>query len=158
MLQWLGGVGIIVMALAVLPILSVGGMQLFQTEAFDAPDKVVPRATQLAGGIGLVYVALTILWAIALWGAGMPGFDAMAHAMTTLATGGYSTKDASVAHFANPLAEWIIIAGMIVGSLPFVYYLRAVQGHITGIWRDGQVRWFFGPWPWRRRWLPAGSF
>ena len=142
LLQWLGGVGIIVMALAVLPILSVGGMQLFQTEAFDAPDKVVPRATQLAGGIGLVYVALTVVWAIALWGAGMPGFDAMAHAMTTLATGGYSTKDASVAHFANPLAEWIIIAGMIVGSLPFVYYLRAVQGHIRGIWRDGQVRWF----------------
>ena len=142
LLQWLGGVGIIVMALAVLPMLSVGGMQLFQTEAFDAPDKVVPRAAQLAGGIGGIYVFLTFIWAVSLWLAGLPGFDAIVHAMTTIATGGYSSKDASIGHFANPTAEWIIIAGMIVGSLPFVYYLRMMRGHLTPILRDGQVRWF----------------
>jgi len=142
LLQWLGGVGIIVMALAVLPMLSVGGMQLFQTEAFDTPDKVLPRAAQLAGGIFVIYVLLTGIWALGLWLAGLPGFDAIAHAMTTIATGGYSTKDGSVGHFANATAEWIIIAGMIVGSLPFVYYLRMVRGELTPVLRDSQVKWF----------------
>ena len=64
LLQWLGGIGIITMALAVMPMLSVGGMQLFKTEAFDAPDKVVPRATELASNIGIVYVGLTVVWAL----------------------------------------------------------------------------------------------
>ena len=127
-LQWLGGIGIIVMALAVLPMLSVGGMQLFRTEAFDTPDKVLPRAATLAGGIGAIYLGVTFLCAMALWLAGMSGFDAVAHAMTTIATGGYSTHDASVGHFNSQLVEWIIIAGMIVGSLPFVYYLQTVRG------------------------------
>jgi trk system potassium uptake protein TrkH len=144
LLQWLGGVGIIVMALAVLPMLSVGGMQLFQTEAFDAPDKVLPRAAQLAGGIGTVYVSLTFLWAVALWAAGMEVFDALTHSMTTIATGGYSTKDASVGYFNSAAVDWIIVAGMIVGSLPFVHYLRIVRGDAAGLRRDSQVRWFFG--------------
>ena len=99
LLQWLGGVGIIVMAMAVLPMLSVGGMQLFRTESFDTADKVVPRAAQLAGGIGLVYAGLTASWAIMLSFAGMSNFDAIAHAMTTIATGGYSTKTASIGAF-----------------------------------------------------------
>jgi trk system potassium uptake protein TrkH len=143
LLQWLGGIGIIVMALAVLPMLSVGGMQLFQTEAFDTPDKVVPRAAQLAGGISGIYLALTAAWAAGLWAAGLPGFDAIAHAMTTIATGGYSTKDASVGHFDNVVVDWIVVAGMIVGSLPFVYYLRMMRGSIRPIFRDSQVKWFF---------------
>jgi len=143
LLQWLGGIGIIVMALAVLPMLSVGGMQLFQTEAFDTPDKVVPRAAQLAGGISGIYLALTAAWAAGLWAAGMPGFDAIAHAMTTIATGGYSTKDASVGHFDNAVVDWIVVVGMIIGSLPFVYYLRMMRGSIRPIFRDSQVKWFF---------------
>ena len=142
LLQWLGGVGIIVMALAMLPMLSVGGMQLFQTEAFDAPDKVLPRAAQLASGIGGVYVGLTFIWTVALWYAGMDGFDAVAHAMTTIATGGYSTRDASIGHFNDPIIDWIIVVGMIVGSLPFVHYLRIVRGDTKGLARDSQVRWF----------------
>jgi trk system potassium uptake protein len=141
-LQWLGGIGIIVMALAVLPMLSVGGMQLFRTEAFDTPDKVLPRAATLAGGIGAIYLGVTFLCAMALWLAGMSGFDAVAHAMTTIATGGYSTHDASVGHFNSQLVEWIIIAGMIVGSLPFVYYLQTVRGDITSLIHDSQVHWF----------------
>ncbi len=142
LLQWLGGIGIIVMALAVLPMLSVGGMQLFQTEAFDAPDKVLPRAAQLAGGIGGIYLVLTFAWAVALWFAGMEGFDAVAHAMTTIATGGYSTKDASVGYFNTPAIDWIVTGGMIVGSLPFVHYLRIARGDLRGLFRDSQVRWF----------------
>lgn len=142
LLQWLGGVGIIVMALAMLPMLSVGGMQLFQTESFDTPEKVLPRAAQLASGIGTVYVTLTFVWAVALWLAGMSGFDAMTHAMTTIATGGYSTRDASVGYYASAAVDWIVIAGMIVGSLPFVHYLRLARGESFRLTRDSQVRWF----------------
>jgi len=72
----------------------------------------------------------------------MPGFDAVAHAMTTLATGGYSTKDGSIGHFADARVDWIVTAGMIVGSLPFVHYLRMMRGSGSGLWRDTQVRWF----------------
>ena len=143
LLQWLGGIGIIVMALAVLPMLSVGGMQLFQTEAFDAPDKVVPRAAQLAGGISGIYLAFTAILAAALWVAGLSGFDAIAHAMTTIATGGYSTHDNSVGHYNSSLVDWIIFFGMIVGSLPFVYYLRMMRGSLRPLFQDSQVKWFF---------------
>ena len=142
LLQWLGGVGIIVMAMAMLPMLSVGGMQLFRTEAFDTPDKVLPRAAQLAGGIFAIYLVMTALCAVALWISGFNGFDAITHSMTTIATGGYSTKDSSIGHFNNPVAEWIIIAGMIIGSLPFVYYLRVVRGDLSPIIHDSQVKWF----------------
>ena len=141
-LQWLGGVGIIVMAMAILPMLSVGGMQLFRTEAFDAPDKVLPRAAQLAGGIFAIYFILTGVCALGLWLTGFNGFDAITHAMTTIATGGYSTKDGSIGYFQNAGADWIIIAGMIIGSLPFVYYLRVVHGDLTSILKDSQVKWF----------------
>ena len=143
LLQWLGGIGIIVMALAVLPMLSVGGMQLFQTEAFDAPDKVVPRAAQLAGGISGIYLTFTAILAAALWIAGLSGFDAIAHAMTTIATGGYSTHDNSVGHYNSSLVDWIIFFGMIVGSLPFVYYLRMMRGSLRPLFQDSQVKWFF---------------
>ena len=142
LLQWLGGVGIIVMAMAVLPMLSVGGMQLFRTESYDTADKVVPRATQLAGGIGLVYAGLTATWAIMLSVAGMSNFDAVAHAMTTIATGGYSTRTASIAAFDSVAIEWIIIFGMIVGSLPFAHYLAMVRGGWRPLLQDPQVRWF----------------
>ena len=143
LLQWLGGVGIIVMAMAMLPILSVGGMQLFRTEAFDTPDKVLPRAAHIAGGIFAIYLFMTGVCALALWTTGFSGFDAIAHAMTTIATGGYSTKDDSIGYFNNPIAEWIIICGMIIGSLPFLYYLRVLRGNLSPIMRDSQVRWFF---------------
>ena len=142
LLQWLGCVGIIVMAMAVLPMLSVGGMQLFRTESYESADKVVPRAAQLAGGIGLVYACLTAIWAIMLSIAGMSNFDAIAHAMTTIATGGYSTKTASIAAFDSVAIEWIIIGGMIVGSLPFAHYLAMVRGGLRPLLQDPQVRWF----------------
>jgi trk system potassium uptake protein TrkH len=122
--------------------LSVGGMQLFKTESFDAADKVIPRATQLAGGIFAVYTGLTLFWTFMLTLAGMPGFDALAHAMTTLATGGYSTKTASIGAFDSQTIELIIIAGMITGSLPFVHYLSLTRGGWKALSADPQVRWF----------------
>ena len=140
-LQWLGGIGIIVMAVAILPILQVGGMQLFRVEAFDA-DKVLPRAAQIAGGISIVYVFLTGLAALVLWMIGLSGFDAIAHAMTSIATGGYSTHDASVGYYNSAAVDWSISTFMILGSLPFVLYLRALRGNVAVLVRDSQVRWF----------------
>ena len=142
LLQWLGGIGIVVMALAVLPMLSVGGMQLFKTESYDSAEKVIPRATQLAGGIFVAYTTLTALWAVMLAVAGMPGFDAIAHAMTTIATGGYSTRTLSIAAFESWLIEIIIITGMIIGSLPFAHYVALTRGGWRNLINDPQVRWF----------------
>ena len=142
LLQWLGGIGIIVMALAVLPMLSIGGMQLFKTESYENPEKVLPRAAELAGGIFIIYTGLTIFWALMLAMAGMSGFDAVAHAMTTLATGGFSTRTASIAAFDNAMIEWLVVGGMIVGSLPFAHYMAFTRGGWKELSRDPQVRWF----------------
>ena len=143
LLQWLGGIGVIVMALAVLPMLSVGGMQLFKTENFETPEKVIPRATGLARGIFLIYSILTVIWSLLLFWSGMSGFDAILHSMTTIATGGYSTKTGSIGSFNSAIIDWIIILGMIVGSLPFVHYLAITRGSIKNLVYDYQVRWFF---------------
>ncbi len=142
LLQWLGGVGIIVMALAVLPMLSIGGMQLFKTESYETPDKVVPKAASFAAGISIVYITLTVIWALMLWGAGMSIFDSIAHAMTTLATGGYSTKSQSLAAFDSSTIEIIIIFGMLVGSLPFVHYLTLTKNGIRNLIKDDQIKLF----------------
>ena len=142
LLQWLGGVGIIVMALAVLPMLSIGGMQLFKTESYETPDKVVPKAASFAAGISIVYITLTVVWALMLWFAGMPLFDSIAHAMTTLATGGYSTRSASLAAFNSSSIEIIVIFGMIVGSLPFVHYLAITKKGLKNLFKDDQVKLF----------------
>lgn len=142
-LQWLGGIGIIVTAIAVLPMLQVGGMQLFRMESSEQSDKALPRAAQISAATAIAYAVLTVACAVALNVAGVPVFDAIAHAMTTVATGGFSTMDASVGGMNNGAAEWIIIAFMVLGSLPFVLYLQAVRGRPMMLWRDTQVRWFF---------------
>lgn len=142
LLQWLGGIGIIVMGIAVLPMLQVGGMQLFRMESSDQSDKAMPRAAQIASAIGIIYLALTVIWIGLFWLAGMSGFDAVAHAMTTIATGGFSTHDASVAYFASPAVDYIATAGMTIGALPFILYLRTLQGNGMALVRDSQVQWF----------------
>ncbi len=142
LLQWLGGIGIIVMAIAVLPLLRVGGMQLFRMESSDQSEKALPRAAQVAGAIGAIYLVLSFVWAMAYWFAGMSGFDAIAHAMTTIATGGFSTYDRSIAHFDSALIDGIATAGMVIGSLPFLLYLAIVQGNPMALLRDSQVQWF----------------
>lgn len=143
LLQWLGGLGIIVMAIAILPILQIGGMQLFKVEAFDTTEKVLPSAAQMGGALTSFYVVVTFVFVLLLWVAGMPAFDAVNHAMTTIATGGFSTRDASVGHFDSATIDYIISAGMIVGSLPFALYLQALRGSLVPLWRDTQVQTFF---------------
>ena len=142
LLQWLGGLGIIVMAVSVLPILQVGGMQMFRAEAFDTPEKILPRAAQLVGALFALYVALTAVCIVLLWLAGMTLLEAMVHAMTTLSTGGYSTSDASVAHFDSESIDYILVVFMIIGSLPFVRLVQVAQGRPRDLWRDQQVRGF----------------
>ena len=144
LLQWLGGIGVIVMAIAIFPMLSVGGMQLFKTENFEAPEKVIPRATSLARGIFLIYSVLTLIWAGLLYFSGMNTFDAILHSMTTIATGGFSTKSNSIGAFDSHLIDWIIIFGMVIGSLPFIHYLAFTRGSFNELIKDSQVRLFLG--------------
>lgn len=143
-LQWLGGVGFIVLAVSVLPMLQVGGNQLFKTEFSDPSGKASPRIASLASGIGMVYIAATALCFVAYWAAGMSGFDAIAHAMTTIATGGFSTADGSIGHFDNANIEWIATLFMIVGSLPFALLLVASRGDPMRVLKSSQVQWFIG--------------
>ncbi|MBH88706.1 MAG: potassium transporter TrkH [Magnetovibrio sp.] len=142
LLQWLGGIGIIVMAIAVFPMLRVGGMQLFRMESSDPSEKALPRAAEIASAISLIYLGLTLVCAIAYWFAGMSGFDAIAHSMTTIATGGYSTTDGSIGSYESWKIDLIAIFGMIVGSLPFILYLKTLQGNYRALWGDTQVQWF----------------
>lgn len=142
LLQWLGGIGIIAMAITVLPLLQVGGMQLFRMESSDKSEKAMPRTAQIAGWTGVIYLGLTLLCATLYWTAGMSGFDAVAHAMTTIATGGFSTHDTSFGFFGSAWIDTIAIAFMLLGSLPFVLYLRAIRGALGSLWRDEQVRLF----------------
>lgn len=139
MLQGMGGAGIIVMAMAVLPFLRVGGMGLFRTESSDRSEKVMPRPAQVATGTFVVYVALIVVCALAYHLAGMSVFDAITHAMPTLATGGFSNYDTSFAYFKSPAIEWVGIVFMTLGSLPFVMYIRLSRGEVGAI-RNSQVR------------------
>jgi trk system potassium uptake protein len=143
-LHWLGGIGIIVVGVAILPILRVGGMQLVRAESSDLSEKILPRAAQIASAIGLIYFALTVLCAALYYMAGMAPFEAAAHAMSSIATGGFSTRDASIGAFASVPVESITIAFMILGSLPFVLYIQATNGQLRPLFTDAQVRWFFG--------------
>ncbi len=142
MLQWVGGVGIIVMAIAMLPYLGVGGMQLFRTESSDRSDKVFPRAGQIATATVVAYLLLSMTCALLYYFSGMTGFEAVTHAMATLATGGYSTSDASFAHFKSPVTHWIATFFMLCGGLPFVVYIQMAFGRPLAIWQDSQARRF----------------
>ena len=136
-MQWLGGIGIIVMAIAILPWLRTGGMQLFHAESSDRSDKPMPRLAQVTAWICLVYLALSTLCAFGYRVTGMTRFDAVVHAMTTIATGGYASSDASFAAFPAA-AQWVAVMFMIAGAAPFLLYVRAVRGDWS-ILRDRQV-------------------
>ncbi len=142
LLQWMGGLGIIVMAIAVLPMLQIGGMQLFRAEAFDTAEKILPRATQISSSITLVFIGFTVTCCILFLIAGMPIDDAVIHAMTTVATGGFSTKDLSIGHFNSAAIDWITIVFMILGCIPFVLYVQMLQGRVRPFFVDSQVRVF----------------
>lgn len=142
--QWMGGLGIIVMAVAVLPMLQIGGMQLFKVEAFETAEKILPRATQISGSLTLVYVALTFACAVMYFFSGMEVDDAVIHSMTTVATGGLSTKDASLGYYESNAVDLTATLFMIIGSIPFILYVQFVRGERQALWRNSQVRVFLG--------------
>ncbi|BCR24032.1 TrkH family potassium uptake protein [Aquipseudomonas alcaligenes] len=143
LLHWLGGIGFIAMAVAILPMLRIGGMRLFQTESSDRSDKVMPRSHMVAKYMVLAYVGLSSLAVLAFWLAGMNLFDAINHAMSAIATGGFSTSDASLGHWDQPAVHWVAVLVMILGSLPFVLYVATLRGNYKALLRDQQVRGFF---------------
>ncbi|WP_460274629.1 TrkH family potassium uptake protein [Celeribacter sp. ULVN23_4] len=138
MLQWFGGVGIIVVAMVFLPELKVGGMQVFRSEAFETDGKVLPRAGEIAARISVIYLALTFACFFGYLLVGMSVFDAVNHALTTLSTGGFSTRDASFGAFQGP-AEYVSSFFMILASLPFVRYVQLLAGTAKPFWRDTQI-------------------
>lgn len=141
-LQWIGGIGIIVTAMAILPMLNIGGMQLFRLESSDMGDKILPKAASLAAAIGMIYLLLTILCAAGYMYVGMNTFDAIAHAMTTIATGGFSTSDASLGGFMDNGADLVCIAFMLAGAMPFGVYLLSWQKNFRPALSDPQMRGF----------------
>lgn len=141
MLQWFGGLGIVVVAIVFLPTLRVGGMQFFRSEAFDTLGKILPRAGQIARSLTWIYVTLTLLCFLAYVYSGMSSFDAIVHAMTTLATGGMANYDASFGVF-GAATHYVAVVFMILAALPFVRYVQFAAGSAKPIFRDPQVRGF----------------
>lgn len=143
LLQRVGGIGIIVISIAILPYLRVGGMRMFSTESSDWSDKTLHHAQEFIQNIGLLYVGLTMLAMLCYWLAGMGLFDAVVHAMTTLSTGGYSTHDSSMGYFNDrPLILWFASLFMLLGSLPFSLFVAFVHGKKNALLGDSQVRGF----------------
>ena len=140
-MQWLGGVGIIVMATTVLPLLKVGGMQVFKTDSSE-PEKLLPKTIEVASVIILIYTTLTISCMAIYWLQGMTVFDSIAHALTTLATGGFSTHNESIGYFKSPGIEFTSIVFIILGSLPFITYLKFIKGNRKIFFTDIQIKGF----------------
>ncbi|NHK26629.1 TrkH family potassium uptake protein [Parvularcula flava] len=142
MSQWIGGIGIIVMAIFILPFLRVGGMQLFRVESWEGTEKIFPHTTALIGWIFAVYVFFSIACFLLYVAGGMSEYDALNHMMTTVSTGGYSTHDASFGYFDSAFLEWVCIVFMTLGALPFLFFLKLV--FVRGQTREGdsQVEFF----------------
>lgn len=144
-LQWIGGIGIIVTAIAILPQLRVGGMQLFQLESSDMSGKFLPRVTEIATQMGLAYLLISILCATSYYAVGMTPFDAVAHSMTTVSAGGFSTHDASFGYFADTNAAYVATVFMFIAGLPFsLLAILLFQGRIMPLLKDPQPRLYFG--------------
>ncbi len=142
--HWMGGMGIIILSIAILPILGVGGMQLFKAEIpSPVKDKITPRITETAKNLWLVYVAITAVEIVLLWLGGMSVFDAFCHAFATMATGGFSTYDASVARFNSLYIEIVIIVFMFVAGMNFTLHYRLFKGDAKSFVRDPEFH-FYG--------------
>ena len=141
MLQWFGGAAIVVVALVFLPLLRVGGMQLFRWESYDTLGNILPRAAEMARSISLIYLVLTICCALGYSFAGMSTFDAIVHSMTTTATGGFSNYDSSFGGM-GARAEYVGATFMILSSLPFIRYVQIVDGTFKPFFEDIQIRAF----------------
>ncbi|MEO6185327.1 MAG: potassium transporter TrkG, partial [Steroidobacteraceae bacterium] len=143
-LHWLGGMGIIVLAVAILPLLGVGGMQMYRAETpgpvKDA--KLTPRITETAKALWLVYAGMTVACILSLWAAGMPAFDAVCHAFSVMSLGGFSNHDASVGYFDSPLIEFVLMLFMLAASMNFATHFMAFRRADAGAYRrDPEARW-----------------
>ena len=139
-MQWLGGIGIVVMAITILPLLKVGGMQLFKMEGPDSTEKILPRTVEVAAIIISTYLILTFLCSFFYWIFGMTIFDSICHAMTTIATGGFSTHNDSIGFFKNSNIEIVASIFIILGSIPFISYLKFSQGNRKIFFQDVQIK------------------
>jgi len=145
MTQWLGGMGIILFTIAILPLLGIGGMQLFKAEVpGPVADKVRPRLAATARSLWGIYVGLTAAEWIALQLAGLDAYEALCHALTTLATGGFSTRNTSVGGFGSPAVEWIVTLFMLLAGINFVLHYKLLTGRFRAVWRDSELRYFLG--------------
>ena len=139
-MQWLGGIGIVVMAITILPLLKVGGMQLFKMEGPDSTEKILPRTIEVATIIISTYLALTFLCGLFYWLFGMSIFDSISHAMTTIATGGFSTHNDSIGFFKSSNIEITASIFIVLGSIPFISYLKFVKGNKKIFFQDVQIK------------------
>lgn len=142
LMQWFGGIGIIVVAMVFLPVLRVGGMHLFRTEGFDTMGKILPQAAQIARSIWSIYLGLTVACFVAYAVAGLGLFDALVHAMTTIATGGFANYDSSFGQLGAG-AEYVAVVFMLAAALPFVRYVQLLGGSAGPLLHDTQIRVFF---------------
>ena len=143
MLQWLGGIGIIIMAITLMPIMNIGGMQLFMISTSNTPEKILPKSKEVSVRLILIYLTLTILCAFFYKIFGMNFFDSFVHSMTTLATGGFSNYNESIGYFNNPFIEFTSIVFIILGSIPFIAYIKYLNGDKKIFFKDSQIIMFF---------------
>ena len=143
MLQWLGGIGIIVMAITLMPIMNIGGMQLFVISTSNTPEKILPKSKEISFRLILVYMALTFICAIFYKIFGMGFFDSIVHSMTTIATGGFSNYNESIGYFDSALIEFTSIVFIILGSIPFIAYIKYLNGDKKIFIDDAQIKTFF---------------
>ncbi len=141
-LQWLGGIGIIVMAITLMPIMNVGGMQLFKISSNDSSEKILPKSKEIALRLIYIYSSLTILCAFTYWIFGMSIFDSLTHSMTTIATGGFSNYNESIGYFNSIPIEIASMLFIILGSLPFIVYIKFINGNKRIFTSDIQIRTF----------------
>ncbi len=142
LLQWLGGIGIIVMAITLMPIMNVGGMQLFKISSNDASEKILPKSKEIALSLILIYSCLTFICSIFYKIFGMNYFDSITHSMTTIATGGFSNYNDSIGYFNSATIEITAIIFIILGSIPFIAYIKFLNGNKRIFISDSQIRTF----------------
>jgi len=141
-LQWLGGIGIIVMAITLMPIMNVGGMQLFKISSNDSSEKILPKSKEIALRLIYIYSGLTGLCAITYWIFGMGKFDSLTHSMTTIATGGFSNYNESIGYFNSLPIEISSMFFIILGSIPFIAYIKFISGNKKIFLNDIQIKTF----------------
>jgi trk system potassium uptake protein TrkH len=141
-LQWLGGIGIIVMAITLMPIMNVGGMQLFKISSNDSSEKILPKSKEIALRLIYIYSGLTVICAFTYWIFGMGKFDSLTHSMTTIATGGFSNYNQSIGYFNSTPIEISSMIFIILGSLPFIAYIKFISGDKKIFLRDIQIKTF----------------